>query len=1095
MPQPLLRQIKASAGSGKTYDLTRRFLMHISKSGAAVYAPSCDRNPGTGWGDILAVTFTNSAAAEMKQRVVRRLKEIALGIGAPDNDVSIPARRAAVWVNIILRQYSALNIRTIDSLLHLIVRTAALELGLPPDFEPAFSTEETLTPILDACMERAWQGDRHMQELLRAACRSLLHHTDIKGFTAGDRLARQIRPLLDNALLERLSETPRHLASLTQMEERHGRMTRAVVIAAADILKVVDEEQLPLQSRAKDAFSRCSQGDLGALKTVWLSKDCLDGCLLKAGQGKASARASRTYRLLCEAAKELDGPGRLLRRGLELAPFAALAAEVAAGLEAFQQAEGKIPGILLPDLARRVLGGRHGVPGALCRLGNRLTHLLIDEFQDTSLQQWQALRPLVEEALSRGGSLTWVGDMKQAIYGWRGGDVTLFDAVLRDGGLRAIAPSPPHADNLPTNWRSREEIVRFNNTVFQQLTDPKQATDILFAMLPQETPPQIVGEAVATLVHTFTEGAQVVPDRESSRGGLVSLASVEAEDSDTLSEAVRARLSAVLEGIADRRPWSDVTILVRSNAKASLVASWLMEQDIPVVTENSLLLAEHPLVIQTVAFLAFLDSPQDDLAFWTFATGSLFAGLCGLDAPTLYGWAARRRKGYLCMAFREAFPQIWQRWLAPFHGKAGLMSPYDTVREFHHHMRTVQRFPEAKTFLRRFLEVVYAAEEQGNATLGTFLEHWRRSGGEEKVPMPESMDAVRIMTIHKSKGLQFPVVVIPWMSFPTCADTPPVPVRVADMDILAPRCKEMGDVHYAALTETAREALNLLYVAWTRAVDELHIFHTTTPGLLRRRGLANALEILLPCAGYTLPCILGAPPGCDERGQTTTSDTITASEGTCRSEVPQEETFPEPASDADGEWRPMQWLPRLKIFRNPLEGFVFTGRRRGILAHHCLENLHLSGRAEEDARRAVLQGMRTFPLPIPDAEAVAADLIRALSWYAALPEARDWTERGIPEQTIVDAKGNLHRVDLLIGPTTDDPVYVAVEYKTGAAEDAHVAQVRRYLGLLTAMAPSVPAHAVIVYLDLQRCRTVTLSNIFPPLTSPLRPDTIDSAPE
>ena len=1043
------------------------------------HAPSCGRESGTGWGDILAVTFTNSAAAEMKERVVRRLKEIALGLAAPDDELPIPAARAAAWVDIILRQYSALNIRTIDSLLHLIVRTAALELGLPPDFEPAFATEETLAPILDACLERARQGDAHMRNLLRDACRSLLYHTDVKGFMVGDRLAQQIRPLLDRALLERQAATCVPSAPPEQMEACYERMRRESIVSAASLLKVIDEEKLPLQSRARDVFNRCARGDAEVLKSAWLDKESLDGCLLKAGQGRGSANAAKAYKTLREAVRNLTGPGHLLRRGLEIAPFAALAAEVAAGLEDFQQAEGKIPGILLPDLASRVLREGHGVPGALCRMGARLTHLLIDEFQDTSLQQWEALRPLVKEALARGGSLTWVGDMKQAIYAWRGGDVTLFDGVLRDRELRAIAPSPPHMDNLPTNWRSREEVVRFNNTVFQQLTDPGLATDVLFAMLPKETPPPIVGEAAAALVHTFEKGGQVVPDRNASHDGMVALARVEAENGEALSEAVRERLSALLlHDIAARRPWSDVTILVRSNAKASEVASWLMEQDIPVVTENSLLLAEHPLVIQTVAFLSFLDSPQDDLAFWTFATGSLFSGLSGLEAQGLYAWAAGRRNGYLCMAFREDFPELWQRWIAPFHSKAGLMSPYDTTREFYHHMRVAERFPEAETFLRRFLEVVYAAEERGNATLGTFLEHWRRSGGEEKVPMPESMDAVRIMTIHKAKGLQFPVVIIPWTSVAIQADTPPVPVRIADMEILAPRCKEMGDTHYRALADTAREALNLLYVAWTRAVDELHVFHTGTPGLRRWRGLVNALDLLLPRAGYELPCTLGAPlvPG-EKTLQTKVAPRTSFKE----TPTPQETRFEE-------DWRPMQWLPRLKIFRNPLEGFVFTGRRRGILAHHCLENLHLSGHAEEDARRAVLQGMRTFPLPVPDAETVTADLIRALTWYAALPEARDWMRRGVPEQSVLDAKGDLHRVDLLVSPTESHPGYIAVEYKTGAPEDAHIAQVRRYLRLLAAMDAAAPGHAVIVYLDLQRCRTVTLHAASDLTATPAFPD-------
>lgn len=105
---------------------------------------------------------------------------------------------------------------------------------------------------------------------------------------------------------------------------------------------------------------------------------------------------------------------------MRIAPFVRLAQALVAAFLQNQEQEGALPGLLVPRLAREVLEGERGVPEALCRLGTRLTYFLVDEFQDTSREQWQALRPLLEEALSRGGSLTWVGDVKQSIYGWRG---------------------------------------------------------------------------------------------------------------------------------------------------------------------------------------------------------------------------------------------------------------------------------------------------------------------------------------------------------------------------------------------------------------------------------------------------------------------------------------------------------------------------------------------------------------------------------------------------------------------------------------------------------------------------------------------------
>lgn len=161
---PRLRQVKASAGSGKTYELTRCFLQRLVECtdarGAISASPACALavdGQKTGWGDILAITFTNAAAAEMRDRVIRHLKNAALGNDqdAADNSLILRPSDARFWVNVILRDLSALNIRTIDSLLHLIVRAAALELNLHPDFQPVFATEEALTPYFDVFLERA----------------------------------------------------------------------------------------------------------------------------------------------------------------------------------------------------------------------------------------------------------------------------------------------------------------------------------------------------------------------------------------------------------------------------------------------------------------------------------------------------------------------------------------------------------------------------------------------------------------------------------------------------------------------------------------------------------------------------------------------------------------------------------------------------------------------------------------------------------------------------------------------------------------------------------------------------------------------------
>ncbi|MFR6518182.1 MAG: UvrD-helicase domain-containing protein [Bilophila wadsworthia] len=384
-----------------------------------------------------------------------------------------------------------------------------------------------------------------------------------------------------------------------------------------------------------------------------------------------------------------------------------------------------------------------------------------------------------------GGSLTWVGDVKQAIYGWRGGDATLFDEVRSDAELCAVAPEP-RVDILPTNWRSCRAIVETNNTLFRQLSETATAKAVLSAMLPKDTPSALLATILEEGAQLLKEGfagseQKVAPDKAE---GFLRLQRVYGDKSEDLDEEVRERLLGCVQEVVSRRPWGDVTVLVRSNGKAAQVAGWLMEEGIPVVTDNSFLLAEHPLVEQITALLTFLDSPRNDLAFWTFLSGrQMLLPLIPLSEQALEDWAAARRTSErrnmpLFMAFREDFPDIWRKWIAPFHADAGLLTPYDVTREALGRLDIWSRYPDEAAFVRRFLEIIHVAEGQGYGSLSSFLDYWNKHGQQEKAPMPETLDAVRVMTMHKSKGLQFPVVIVPWHNFSQRVDSPAVETHV-----------------------------------------------------------------------------------------------------------------------------------------------------------------------------------------------------------------------------------------------------------------------------------------------------------------------------
>lgn len=1084
-----LCRIQASAGSGKTWELTRRFLERLAGCGhdGGRASAACALAPGDhSWGDIIAITFTNAAATEMRERVLRRLKGAALG--KPDEGVPFSREEALRWVDAVLRDMSSLNIRTIDSLLHLIVRSAALDLGLPPDFEPAFATEEALAPYYDLVLEHAWREDAAMRDLVRAACRALAAGSDGRGFLVGEKLRRPLRLVIDDVLRGRLE----NLASETEIKVKLESFQGAARAAARQFLAAAEAAAVTWKKPALNVVSAIAAGkfercDARAVAAPDAAALFLKKCSVPASVEAAHARFAEAA-LRCRECREYLLPA------LGLLPFVRLARTLVEAFLLNREQEGWIPGVLIPRWAADSLSGDHGVSDALCRLGSRLTHFLVDEFQDTSREQWQTLRPLVADALARGGSLTWVGDVKQSIYSWRGGDPALFNAVLEDAELTRLAVSS--TQSLPYNRRSRERIVAHNNRVFSPLANAGCARALLGTLVP-DMPPAQMDAAVRRLIEAFACAEQKCPPDAENSGGFVHAERIDAERADELREAVLFRLCELLrEDIIPRRPLSDILVLVRSNENGRLVAEALAREGIPVITENSLLLSEHPLITQVVAFLDFLDTPEDDTAFWTMLTGSLVRGhplAGGVTWEELHDWCAETGSGPLFQRFRRAWPGMWERLFAPFHAQSALLTPYDATREWLLRLDAETRFPEERTFLRRFLEVLQNAEEKGFASLGAFLEHWRSHGGEEKAPMPNGMDAVRVMTIHKAKGLAAPCVIVPWTSFTVQPSRHPEVVEYDGLRLAVPGGRICGARHYEHLTAQACEALDLLYVAFTRARDELHIFRTGTPALEKLASLSKALDFLWERAELAPPFSLGTPeppslrPGPEKTGNAPSGDgevlkrvAAPACPGAvvhAAADMAGSTALPE---DEGEGWRPMQWLPRLKIFRNPLSAEIFRPEDRGTLLHSCLEHLCCSGDARQDAEAAVNAALARSDAPVPEDTAFRKGLVDAVAWFAGVPRAACWLSRGRPEQPLLAADGSLLRVDLLVREPWGTLV---IDYKSGQPAPGHARQVRRYMESLAGGHDCGELRGLLVYLDLQRFQLVTRESL-----SELAPD-------
>lgn len=1143
---PRIEQIKASAGSGKTYALTQRFLRLLSGAGVqsgqtACAAPGDARNsgsgdgPGYGWTDILAATFTNKAADEMRGRVLERLKRHALNLETrPEPGWS--AEKAAFWVDMLLRRYGSLNIRTIDSLLLNLVRLCALELGLPPGFEPAFAWLDYFDPLYsealnELALDEIGPGEAEadnarpdptaraeLGSLLHQAFSDLVYHTEMKGFSPSPKFNQDLAALFDLALVE----GPLPVCPVRDLARKRAVLAEEAASTAADMLACIEEEGLAANATFLKHLRTYSVPVRGGKlpDTVWPGKESLDDCLNKASKGTAGAGAEAAFAAYCRAWTVGRRTMEIYSQAIGLAPLAALANLLAERLPEFQRRTGLVPHVLTPTLAGKILE-ESAASEAFCRMGVRIAHILVDEFQDTSRAQWAAIAPLAEECLSTGGSLTLVGDVKQAIYRWRGGDAALFDEVPASPALTTMLEGAPEFTALEHNWRSCPAVVEHNNRVFEPLEAPETALDVVLAMLPANVPNYVASDEVSTaaglvaaaLSSTFRAARQRVPERPAVDGaGYVSLQRVSGDRMQDLYDNVCERLRVLfLEDIALRRNWRDVAVLVYKNSEAEMVAGWLMEWGVPVVTDQSLSLAGHPLIRQITAFLTCMDNPADDVAFWALLTAHadgreslLGAELLkyGLPWPVLRDWLADSLagqqdisgpkfagRGTLSSRFRAAYPAVWEDVFAPFHNRSGLIGPYDAVAELLARFEVMHRFAGEDAYIRRFLEVVHSTEGQGMAALSAFLEHWADQGGVERVPMPEALDAVRVMTMHKAKGLQFPVVIVPF-HHQSAGGLPPVRMQVDGLELLARPHAAQGAAYYQAFAENAVERIHVLYVAWTRAVEELHGFLTSTRQLAGN-PLVKGVNALLRAAGID-------PDQDYESGQRPVRASGPEKPGgqDSQAEPPQSEQsapVPEqqnsavianlPEEAAPGEsWQPMQWLPRLKIFRSPVRQLLemeesprLTEAQRGLFVHDCLERLlalrpFAPGHAPAAINSAVSVSGAAFPLAVPlqlQEEAAAM-----LEWFVKLPEAALWLARGKTEQSILDEEGALHRADLLV---RDGNKQVVVEYKTGGKSDAHTVQVRRYLSLLSRMNErdgNTECSGRIVYLDSREVERV-----------------------
>ena len=967
---PEVVRVEASAGSGKTTQLALRYIGLLLNAEAP---------PAS----ILAVTFTKKATVEMQDRILLFLKMLALG--KPDDRLELLApkpapERAAAALDLLLGNFHDFRVSTIDSFLTALARATALENALSPVFEvnldPRAVAGQALLTLLEDYGPSTAGGHPELEEALVA----LLQTDEAVAWDLGRVLEERFRALRQ---AETLRSVP--IAADDRGADPFTLEERLKQTLETGVLKGLDEGWLEYRNRGDVLRDFARRGrpleEVGALFRE------APGVFKKATLGRVEgwdAAVALACRLLEVRARR------------RLSPSAALHARAREAFRSLQEEGNFLLLDTLQETIRDYVRREGAVPYVNINLGEALRHYHIDEFQDTSPLQWAVFYPLVENSVAEGGSLFFVGDVKQAIYGWRGGDYTLFEAAGQ--GLAAPQTTVPLTDN----WRSGRVILDFVESVFER------------------------GNLERWLAGEFDEsdrldGAEVVRhfervnQRAHDAGGSVRVEVLPAQPGPK-EEVDDAVLDRLVEGVREahgRHPWRDLAVIVRKNGLARQVLRRLVEADIQAVSPSALGLLTAPRVREALAFLRWLDDPADDLAFAGFLLGALFLGKAGLDPAGMHALLTDGdRKGPLYVAFRDAHPGPWEALIAPLFRQAGFLPPYDLASRLLAVLDAFARFPDDEAFFCALLELIKDLETEGRNSLRRLLAALREAQEGEEDPhpvrMPSGLDAVQVLTIHKAKGLEFPVVFLPWAML----DWHPLndlfleedevlhPFRVKK-DLIEHLPPAVRDTYARVRTRGLLEELNALYVACTRAREELVVL------LPRYKAEGRKKKPPIPYE----PFAAGVPrPGASGE------------------EAPRVAAAPPPRRHGD-------WQERLVRHGMDLSNLADPARRealaRGTVRHRAME------RAER----------------FEQLDPLVRGRIGRFEGEARLRH----------EQEIVGPDGRTQRIDLLI--ETAGRVWI-IDYKTGGGDPAKDrAQVRRYLDLARPLYPGRSVTGLLTYLD------------------------------
>ena len=969
-----LKIIKASAGSGKTHTLITEYI-------ALLYTQQ------RAYRHILAVTFTNKATEEMKSRVIETLYK-----------QSVQDPTAKQKLNEILHDYSSFAISTIDKFFQQTMRAFAREIGKNSAYSVELDQELVLSEAIDnMVMNLDKQENEELLDWLTSLGAASVESGaswNFKGKLTS--LASEIfretykkmRGDSSNELItkEKLTLFKDELVKIKKEFESKVLEISAVAIESMNRYNLLPENFKGGSRSAMKYFSKVSAGEIPPLPNSFAQmaeapENLVARTVIKKDPSLYNSIENCWSDGLAQALEQLCDlyDSDLIKYNTASAVYNNIhTLGVLSDIEKFVKEytlEKNI--VLIPEtteLLNKIIDGSDA-PFIYEKTGTRIDHFMLDEFQDTSFMQWQNFKPLLLESISKGKENLIVGDVKQSIYRWRGSDWNLLNSDI----YKDIPQDSVTNFDLRSNWRSTKNIIDFNNTFFPHLNSVCKE----FLEVPELEVYSNVEQQISSL-------------KRESQGHVVVKYFPKMSDGVSWKElAMEYSLSLIESWKGNGYNIKDITFLVRTNNEGQMLVSYLLEKGYPVISDEALLVSTSPIVRRIIAILKFILNPQDSV-------NNTIALFLGLDTSTIDSLAH--------LPLYELCEQAIREMNVTFNDSESL-------------------------FINSFLDLVLEYGKGENAHIAAFIKWWEKKGVKKSVPAPEGQDAIRVMTIHKAKGLGIPIVVLPFFELPLdyggynapilwCqsnkepySNLPMLPVKYS---------KALSDSYFNEQYREERvkafiDNMNLAYVALTRAKIEMAILSPTPSksgeSLTVSRILYSMLESALEEHQYN-------------QGEFTKKIESRKEEHLNSIKVPIFNSF-------DTE-------DRLKLTLRGEEFFnERSSRSIGLIMHSIMENIAAEKDLEKALNIAISQGLITHQMR----EQVKLKIekmfiaVRDRHWF-------DGKYKVYRELEILEPGGSIKRPDrVLMGAEAQ-----VIDFKFGSKrEPSHIKQVEQYVSLIKEM--------------------------------------------